>query len=89
MAEKNLEKDNLMKSKKSKMKKMASRSGQKNLGEYTVVSGDSLSAIAEKFYGASAAANWNVIYEANKELIGDNPNMILPGQVLKIPKLPQ
>lgn len=57
------------------------------IGEHTVVSGDSLSAIAKKYYGSVAKEKWMAIYEANKDLIGDNPNMIHPGQVFKIPNL--
>ena len=53
--------------------------------EYTVQPGDSLSAIAQKFYGN--AALWQEIYKANKKVIGDNPSLIKVGQVLKIPKL--
>jgi nucleoid-associated protein YgaU len=30
-----------------------------------------------------------VIYEANKDVIGDDPNKIRTGQVLKIPELPK
>jgi nucleoid-associated protein YgaU len=51
---------------------------------YTVKSGDSLSKIAKKYYGDPM--KYTVIYEANKALIGDNPNLIHPGQVLTIPK---
>jgi nucleoid-associated protein YgaU len=29
-----------------------------------------------------------VIYEANKDAIGDNPNMVRAGTVLKVPELP-
>jgi nucleoid-associated protein YgaU len=29
-----------------------------------------------------------VIYEANKDVIGDNPNRVHSGMVLKIPELP-
>ena len=50
---------------------------------YTVVSGDSLWAIAKRAYGDGA--KWNSIYEANKSTIGANPNKIYPGQVLSIP----
>jgi nucleoid-associated protein YgaU len=46
---------------------------------YTVVAGDNLSKIGEK-YGIS----WNAIFEANKDIIKD-PDMIHPGQELKIP----
>jgi nucleoid-associated protein YgaU len=49
---------------------------------YTVVSGDSLSKISKRLYGD--AANWKKIYEANTDQI-KNPDLIYPGQVLKIP----
>ncbi|TLY51987.1 MAG: LysM peptidoglycan-binding domain-containing protein [Gammaproteobacteria bacterium] len=49
---------------------------------YTVVSGDSLSKIAKKFYGNANA--WKQIFEANRDKIS-NPDMIHPGQVLTIP----
>ena len=49
---------------------------------YTVKSGDSLSAIARKLTGSTS---WQAIYEQNKSVIGSNPNMIKPGQVLMIP----
>jgi nucleoid-associated protein YgaU len=49
---------------------------------YTVVSGDSLSKIAKKYYGN--ANRWREIFEANRDQL-DNPDLIKPGQVLKIP----
>lgn len=49
---------------------------------YTVVKGDSLSKIAKQFYGD--AKRWSKIFEANKDIIKD-PDLIYPGQVLKIP----
>ena len=49
---------------------------------YTVVAGDSLSKIAKKFYGNANA--WNTIFQANKDKIS-NPDLIRPGQVLRIP----
>jgi nucleoid-associated protein YgaU len=51
---------------------------------YTVVRGDSLSKIAKSLYGK--AGKWRVIYEANKVVIGSNPDLIKPGQVLTIPE---
>lgn len=50
---------------------------------YTVVKGDCLWNIAKQFYGNGA--KYTVIYEANKSVIGCNPNRIYPGQVLTIP----
>ena len=50
---------------------------------YTVVKGDTLSAIAKKFYGKANA--WPKIHAANKDQI-PNPDLIKPGQVLRIPK---
>ena len=52
---------------------------------YTVVSGDSLSKIAKHHYGD--AAKWHQIYEANKAIIGSNPDHIEVGQVLTLPSL--
>ena len=49
---------------------------------YTVKSGDTLSGIARKLTGSSS---WQAIYEQNKSVIGSNPNLIKPGQVLTIP----
>jgi len=51
---------------------------------YTVKSGDSLSKIAKHYYGD--AQQWKKIYEANKDVIGSNPDLIQPGQTYKIPK---
>ena len=50
---------------------------------YEVVSGDSLSKIAKKFYGD--AAKYPRIFEANRDQLTD-PNVIKPGQRLKIPE---
>lgn len=49
---------------------------------YTVVSGDTLSGIAQRFYGA--ASRWPAIFEANRDKLSD-PDKIFPGQVLRIP----
>jgi len=49
---------------------------------YTVKSGDTLSAIAKEFYGD--ANRYNEIFEANRPMLTD-PNLIYPGQVLRIP----
>ena len=49
---------------------------------YTVRKGDSLSRIAKEIYGD--ANGWRKIFEANRDQIED-PDMIEPGQKLKIP----
>lgn len=49
---------------------------------YTVQSGDSLSKIAKREYGD--ANQWRRIFEANKDQI-ENPDLIYPGQKLRIP----
>ena len=51
---------------------------------HTVVSGDTLGKIAKKFYGN--AMKYPVIFEANKPMLKD-PDLIYPGQVLRIPHL--
>jgi nucleoid-associated protein YgaU len=49
---------------------------------YTVKKGDSLSKIAKREYGD--AQQWHRIYEANRDIVND-PNLIQPGQVLRLP----
>lgn len=49
---------------------------------YTVVKGDTLSSIAAKHLGG--AEKWKMIQEMNDI---KNPNLIHPGQVLKLPPL--
>ncbi len=51
---------------------------------HTVAAGDSLSKLAQKYYGDMM--QWPKIYAANKAVIGPNPNLIKPGQKLVIPK---
>jgi len=52
--------------------------------EILVQSGDSLSALATKYYGD--ATKYKIIYEANRDKIG-NKNTIYPGTTLVIPKI--
>ena len=48
---------------------------------YTVRKGDSLSAIAQRL----GLSSWHALYEANREIIGPDPDLIRPGQVLVVP----
>jgi len=50
--------------------------------KYTVRPGDSLSKIAQQF---GVPGGWQQLYAANKAVIGGNPNVIKPGQVLVLP----
>ena len=61
--------------------------GAKIKAEHVVEEGETLSGIAEKYYGSGSKDNWMKIYDHNKQVIGDNPNVIKPGQRLRIPEL--
>jgi nucleoid-associated protein YgaU len=50
---------------------------------HTVVSGESLSLIAKKYYGDPM--KYNMIFEANNPPL-TSPDKIYPGQVLRIPE---
>lgn len=50
---------------------------------YTVKSGDCLFNITKACTGKGS--DWNALYQLNKEVIGANPSLIKPGQVLTLP----
>ena len=56
--------------------------GATGMQTYTVKKGDTLSHIAEQFYGK--ASQWQLIFAANRDQL-DDADKIQPGQVLKIP----
>jgi LysM repeat protein len=58
------------------------RAAQSVTTTYTVRSGDTLSSIAERFYGTTS--KWNWIYQANRSKISD-PNVVYVGETLTIP----
>lgn len=75
---------------KIQAKKATSENGKRDSAKseaksnkYTVVAGDNLSKISRKMYGD--ASKWKKIYDANKAVIGKNPNIIFPGQIYSIP----
>ena len=57
--------------------------GYVGFAQVTVEPGDTLSAIAQTWY--SDASKWPIIFEANRDQIV-NPNLIFPGQTLRIPQ---
>ena len=54
------------------------------MAEYVVKKGDTLSGIAHELMGDGTEKSWRKIYEANKSVIGADPNLIKPGQVLQV-----
>lgn len=50
---------------------------------YTVKAGDTLWTIARRFLGNGN--RWREIYDLNRSVIGPDPNLLRPGQVLRIP----
>jgi nucleoid-associated protein YgaU len=54
---------------------------------HTVAEGETLSGISLKYYGSAVKEKWMIIYEANKDVIGDDPDLIVTGQVLEIPEI--
>ncbi|MGV8050204.1 MAG: LysM peptidoglycan-binding domain-containing protein [Anaerolineaceae bacterium] len=74
----------------SEAKKREAEEAKKNaiIAEHTVTSDDTLSHIALQYYGHATPAYYKLIYEFNKDIIGNNMNVIKPGQVLRIPVLP-
>jgi len=52
----------------------------------TVEKGDNLWKIATRVYGKGKGPKYSVIFEANKPMLKD-PDLIYPGQVLRIPEL--
>lgn len=54
---------------------------------YVVRPGDSLWSIARAHPGATGSVEqrWRAIWQANRDLVGDDPDLILPGQALRLP----
>ena len=58
----------------------ASSSSTNKSGSYTVVAGDTLSGIAAK----EGVSDWHTLYSENESVVGSNPDLIYPGQVLTV-----
>ena len=54
---------------------------------HVVQPGENLSMIAQAYYGPEHASHWITLYNFNRELIGDNPDMIQAGIELLIPDI--
>jgi LysM repeat protein len=65
----------------------AKESGKDAAGTYTVQAGDTLSKIAQHLSKeAGRDISWQDLYAANADVIGSDPNLIKPGQQLKLPE---
>jgi resuscitation-promoting factor RpfA len=60
--------------------KHAKSSSSSASGSYTVAAGDTLSEIARK----ERISDWHTLYQDNESVVGSNPDLIYPGQVLSL-----
>lgn len=67
----------------------ANQAKKEAIAEHTVKEGETLSHIALEHYGNAGAMYYTAIYEANKDVIGEDMNVIKPGQKLAIPPKPE
>lgn len=67
----------------STTKKTTTTSTKNKSKTYKVVRGDCLWNITKKFTGNGA--RWKELYNINKKVIGSNPNLIYPNQILTLP----
>lgn len=63
-------------------------------GQAVVLAGDSLWSLAAEQLGplatdAQIAAHWPRWYERNRDVIGDDPHLIIPGQIFQVPEIPE
>lgn len=56
------------------------------MNRHKVAMGEDLFIIAELYYGDWPL--WELIYDVNREQIGDNPELLEPGMELIVPELP-
>ncbi|BFV56615.1 resuscitation-promoting factor protein RpfA [Kitasatospora sp. CMC57] len=59
--------------------KAPAAAAKSNGGNYTIKSGDTLSKIA-----AAKGLDWKTVYSNNASVLGGNPNLIFPGQVISL-----
>ncbi len=61
----------------------------KIIATHKLTAEQTLSHLSLKYYGHATRDYWMVIYEANKDQIGDNPAHVRVGMELLIPELPE
>ncbi|GAA1122446.1 LysM domain-containing protein [Kitasatospora arboriphila] len=50
--------------------------------QWTVQEGEDLAGIAE---AQGVSGGWQALHELNRDLIGGDPDLVVPGQVLRLP----
>ena len=78
-----------IKRKEAREEREQAEKGPKIITEHTLTSKETLSHLSLKYYNHATKPYWMVIYDANKDVIGDNPNRVRAGLVIKIPELPE
>lgn len=76
-----------MEARKRHLEELRKEAELKIMAVHTVAEGETLSEISLKYYGSAVKEKYMIIYEANKDVIGDDPNLIVTGQVLEIPEI--
>jgi len=69
--------------------KQAEAAKPKIIAEHVLTETETLSHLSLKYYGSAIRDYWMVIYEENKEEIGDNPAHVRVGMTIRIPELPE
>jgi len=69
--------------------KQAEAAKPKIIAEHKLTETETLSHLSLKYYGSAIRDYWMVIYEENKEEIGDNPAHVRVGMTIRIPELPE
>jgi nucleoid-associated protein YgaU len=67
---------------------LKAQAAPKIIAKHKLTSEETLSHLSLKYYGHATRDYWMVIYEANKDQIGDNPAHVRVGMEILIPELP-
>ena len=62
-------------------------SAEQNPRIHIVQPGENLSYIAKYYYGDENEAHWITLYNFNREIIGENPDLIRVGMELVVPEI--
>ena len=90
-AKEKLQQDRVEAAKKAEewREKQAEAAKPKIIAEHKLTETETLSHLSLKYYGSAIRDYWMVIYEENKEEIGDNPAHVRVGMTIRIPELPE